>query len=333
MRGYPAPSNPGPHAAVTAAAGARGRARPDRRARPAGIGSGVGPPLHLMTPSLILLAAIVYAPLLVACYISVTALNQYTITDWLHAPFVGLRHYLDGLDPRGPLGGSLLGSIRASLLFSLLTTCFITPIGLGAALLFNRPLRGQAVFRAIMLLPYIIPTFVNAIVWRLIFMNDRGVANQILSALHLAPRDTFWLIGPNSLWAMVAADVWASWPLIYMMALAGLQVIPLELYDAAAIDGASGVAAFRYVTLPLLGATLSLALLLSTINHFNNFTLPFVMFGTNPPVQVNVLPLNVYVHSFITFNFGFGAAMSIVALIVVMIPAILYLRATRLGEA
>ena len=319
--------------ALTGTPGAHGRARAGGRAHLSIAGSGFAPPLHLMAPSLILLTLIVYVPLFVAVYISITGLNQYTITDWLHAPFVGLRNYLEGLNPRGPLGGSLLGSIRASLLFSVLTTFFITPIGLGAALLFNSTLRGRAVFRAIMLLPYIIPTFVNAIVWRLIFMNDRGVANQVLSALHLASRDTFWLIGPNSLWAMVVADVWASWPLIYMMALAGLQVIPAELYDAAAIDGASGLASFRCVTLPLLSATLSLALLLSTINHFNNFTLPFVMFGTNPPDQVNVLPLNVYVHSFITFNFGFGAAMSVVALIVVMIPAILYVRATRMGEA
>jgi multiple sugar transport system permease protein len=319
--------------ALTGAPGARAQMRREPRVRRGGTGSGFAPPLQLMAPSLILLVLIVYVPLVVAAYISITALNQYTITNWLHAPVVGVRHYLEGLNPWGPLGGSLLGSIRASLLFSLLTTFFITPIGLGAALLFNSQLRGRAVFRAVMLLPYIIPTFVNAIVWRLIFMNDRGLANQLLSALHLAARDTFWLIGPNSLWAMVVADVWASWPLIYMMALAGLQVIPAELYDAAAIDGASGVSSFRYVTLPLLWATLSLALLLSTINHFNNFTLPFVMFGTSPPDQVNVLPLNVYVHSFITFNFGFGAAMSIVALIVVMIPAVLYVRATRLGEA
>jgi len=227
----------------------------------------------------------------------------------------------------------LLGSIRASVLFSVLTTLFILPIGLGAALLFNGNLKGRAVFRAVMLVPYIIPTFVNGIVWRLIFMNDWGIANRVLSAFHLASPDTFWLIGPRSLWAMVIADVWAAWPFVYMMALAGLQIIPAELYDAAAIDGAGSLASFRHITLPLLRATLSLALLLSTINHFNNFTLPFVMFGTSPPDPVNVLPLNVYVHSFITFNFGLGAAMSMVTLGVVMVPAVLYLRATRLGEA
>jgi multiple sugar transport system permease protein len=188
------------------------------------------------------------------------------------------------------------------------------------------------VLRAIMLLPYIIPTFVNAILWRLVFMNDWGAADRILSALHLAPRDTFWLIGTNAFWAMVIADVWAAWPFVYMMALAALQTIPEELYDAAEIDGAGGGRSFRYLTLPLIRPTLSLALALSTINHFNNFSLPFVMFGASPPDSVNVLPLNIYVSSFITFNFGLGAAMSMIALVIILTPAVFYLRAARVDE-
>ena len=184
-----------------------------------------------------------------------------------------------------------------------------------------------------MLLPYVIPTFVNAVLWRLIFMNGTGVADQLLAALHLGSRDTFWLIGPRSLWALVIADVWAAWPFIYIMTLAALQTIPAELYDAAAIDGARGLRVFRHVTLPLIRGTLGLALVLSTINHFNNFTLPFVMFGSSPPDQVNVLPLNIYVNSFITFNFGLGAAMSVVALFIMLTPAVIYLRAARVGES
>jgi multiple sugar transport system permease protein len=86
------------------------------------------------------------------------------------------------------------------------------------------------------------------------------------------------------------------------------------------------------ITLPLLRPILSLAVLLSTINHFNNFTLPFVMFGTPPPPQVDVLPLNVYVTSFQLFNLGEGAAMSLVTLLVMLIPAIFYIRIVRMGE-
>jgi multiple sugar transport system permease protein len=315
--------------------------RPEGQRAAVGLGLGVRPgrwaaamrpPFGLMAPSLVLLAIVVFIPMLFALYISFTGLNQYTIGDWIHAPFVGLRHYVDSLAPGGPLTGSLLNSVKVSVLFSLLTTLIITPIGVGAALLFNGHLRGRALFRAIMLLPYIIPTFVTAILWRLVFMNGTGVADQLLAALHLGSRDTFWLIGPRSLWVLVIADVWAAWPFVYLMALAALQTIPDELYDAATIDGAGRSRAFWHVTMPLITPTVGLALVLSTINHFNNFTLPFVMFGTSPPEQVNVLPLNIYVNSFITFNFGLGAAMSVVALIIMLTPAVLYLRAARVGD-
>jgi multiple sugar transport system permease protein len=302
------------------------------RARPLPRGSPLRPPYWMMAPSLALLALVVFLPIVIAFYLSFTGLNQYSIADWVHAPFLGLRHYLDTLAPRGPFASSLLNSIKASLVFSLLTTVLITPIGLGAALLFNQSIRGRAFFRAVMLLPYIIPTFVNAILWRLVFMNGTGVADQLLAALHLGSRETFWLIGPNSLWAMVVADVWASWPFVYVMSLAALQTIPAELYDAATIDGASRLRVFRHVTLPLMRSTLGLALVLSTINHFNNFTLPYVMFGISPPEQVNVLPLSIFVNSFITFNFGLGAAMSVVALVIMLTPAVIYLRAARVGD-
>ena len=289
-------------------------------------------PYWLLSPSLVPLILIVFIPMAFAIYISLTALNQNTIGDWTHAPFVGLKHYVDGLDPRGPLAPSFYGSIKASVLFSGLTTLFILPIGVGAALLLNTKIRGRNLLRAIVLLPYIIPTFVNGILWRLVFMTRTGVADQWMAALHLGSRDTFWLLGSRSLPALIIADVWASWPFIYLMALAALQTIPSDVYDAATIDGASPLRIFRRITLPLIAPTLGLGIALSTINHFNNFALPYVMFGPTPPDEVNVLPLNIYVNSFITFNLGLGAAMSVVALIIMLTPAVIYLRAARVGD-
>ena len=151
-------------------------------------GSPLRPPYALMAPSLALLAAVVFLPMAVALYISLTGLNQNTIGDWAHAPFVGLRHYVDTLSPGGAFSSSLLNSVKASVAFSLLTTIAITPIGVGAAVLLDGPVRGRAVFRGLMLLPYVIPTFVNAVLWRLVFMNGTGAADQLLAALHLGSR-------------------------------------------------------------------------------------------------------------------------------------------------
>jgi multiple sugar transport system permease protein len=289
-------------------------------------------PWSLLVPAAFFLLVLVVLPLLVGLYTSLTDLNQYTLSDWVKAPFVGLANYVDALTQGNALGASAPQSVLVSVLFSVLTTLFITPIGIGAALVVRRPTRVNQLLRGLFLVPYAIPVFVNAILWRLIFMNGFGLLDRVLASLHLASINTFWLIGPESFWAMVIADVWAAWPFVYLMVLAGLQGIPQELYESAAIDGAPPRRMFFSITLPLLRPVLGLAVLLSTLNHFNNFTLPFVMFGTPPPPQADVLPLNVYVTSFETFNFGLGAAMSVLTLVIMLIPAIFYIRALRLGE-
>ncbi|UOF89496.1 sugar ABC transporter permease [Fodinisporobacter ferrooxydans] len=303
------------------------------------VGPGVGklqkrnsPPYWMMFPALLLLIIIVVAPFLVAVYTSFTKLDQYTIANWTHAPFVGWKNYVNAFTQGNALGASAIQSVWVSIAFSLLTTIGITPIGIIAALLVNKPFRGQRWVRAMFLIPYVMPIFVNAITWRLLFMNGWGLIDRILSALHLASKNTFWLIGPHSFWAMVIADIWSSWPFVYLMVLAGLQGISDDLYESAHMDGATPIRCFFSITLPSLRPILGLALLLSTLNHFNNFTLPFIMFGTPPAPQADVLPLNVYVTSFQTFNFGLGAAMSLLTLVLMMIPAFFYIRMLRLGE-
>ena len=115
-----------------------------------------------------------------------------------------------------------------------------------------------------------------------------------------------------------------------MMTIAGMQSIPTELYEAADMDGVTWVEKIRYVVLPQIRHQLFLGLLLSTLAHFNNFTLPFVLFGTPAPDPVLTLPVNIYQTSFQTFRFGLGAAMSVLSLILLLIPAVFYLRASKL---
>ncbi|EFH84155.1 carbohydrate ABC transporter permease [Ktedonobacter racemifer] len=295
-------------------------------------GIGSHRPLWLLWPGLVLLLVIVGIPFLIAFYISFLNLDQYSLRSWLEAPWVGLSNYLAAFTNGNVVGASLLVSLGVSLGFSLLTTLFIVPIGILAALTVNTPYRGRAFVRILYLIPYVIPTFVTALIWRMMFLNGTGLVDRFLAAIHVANVNTYWLLGANSFWAMVIADTWASWPFIYMLTLAGLQSLPSEVYDSAAVDGANFRQKMLYIVLPHLRHTLALAVLLSTLNHFNNFTLPFVMFGTPPPIQADVLPLNIYVSSFQLFNFGGGAAMSVVTLILVLIPGFLYIRSLRLSE-
>lgn len=290
-------------------------------------------PLWLMWPSIVLLILIIGIPFVVAAYISFLNLDQYTLRSWVQAPWVGLSNYVTALTAGNVVGASTLVSLGVSVAFSLLTTLIITPIGILAALTVNTPYRGRTLVRALYLIPYILPTFVTALVWRMMFLNQTGLVDHFLAATHLGSIGTYWLLGPNSFWAMVIADTWASWAFVYIMVLAGLQSISADVYDAADVDGATSWQKLISIVLPQLRPVLGLALLLSTLNHFNNFTLPFVMFGTPPPIQADVLPLNIYVSSFQLFNFGLGAAMSLITLIIMLVPGILYIRTLRLGEA
>lgn len=291
-----------------------------------------GRPMWLLWPSVLLLVVVIGIPLLIAIYISFLNLDQYTLKSWIQAPWVGLSNYVTALTAGNVIGASALTSLGVSLSFSLLTTLFITPIGILAALTVNTQYRGRTFVRSLYLVPYVIPTFVTALVWRQMFLNGSGLVDRFLAAIHVANINTYWLLGPNSFWAMVIADVWASWAFIYIMVLAGLQSISHDHYEAADIDGASSWQKLTRVVLPQLRHILGLALLLSTLYHFNNFTLPFVLFGTPPPTQADVLPLNIYVSSFQLFNFGLGGAMSVITLIIMLIPGFLYIRALRLGE-
>jgi multiple sugar transport system permease protein len=290
-------------------------------------------PIWLMWPSLLLLIVIIGIPLLIAVYISFLNLDQYSLRKWVEAPWAGLSNYIAALSAGSVVGSSALVSLGVSLAFSLLTTLFITPIGILGALTVNTQYRGRALVRVLYLVPYVMPTFVTALVWRMMFLNRTGLVDRFLAGIHVASINTYWLLGPNSFWAMVIADVWASWAFVYIMVLAGLQSISHEVYEAAEVDGANHWQKFTRIVLPQLRHILGLALLLSTLNHFNNFTLPFVMFGTPPPIQADVLPLNIYVSSFQLFNFGLGAAMSVITLILMLIPGFIYIRALRLGEA
>lgn len=303
------------------------RSKRGRDAAPAG-----HRPLWLMWPGIVLLTVIIGLPFLIAVYISFLNLDQYTLRSWIHAPWAGFSNYLEALTAGNVLGGSALASLGVSVAFALMTTLLVMPIGILGALTVNTRFRGRTIVRALYLLPYVMPGFVTALVWRMMFLSRTGLIDRFLAAIHVADINTYWLLGPNSFWAMVIADVWASWAFIYIMVLAGLQSIPHEVYEAADVDGASSWQKLTRIVLPQLRPLLGLALLLSTLNHFNNFTLPFVLFGTPPPTQADVLPLNIYISSFQSFDFGIGGATSVITLVLMLIPGILYIRALRLGE-
>jgi multiple sugar transport system permease protein len=279
-------------------------------------------PLWLMTPGGLLLLVVVVVPMALAVWMSLLDLDQYTLRQWVSAPFIGLRNYTDAVT-----SGPLLRSIWLSVAFAVLTTVLTLPIGLAAAFAAHDRFRGRAVARSVFLIPYVLPSFVVGTVWR-IALGPEGAVNTVLGAVGVDGGN--WLIGDRSFWTLVLVDTWAAWPFIYLLTLAGLQSIGQEVHEAVAVDGASWWQKMVYIVLPSLRGPIALAVIIATLHHLNNFTLPFVLFGSPAPNEVNVLPVAIYSTSFQTLRFGLASAMSVASLLLILIPLLVYLRAVRL---
>ena len=288
-------------------------------------------PLWMLVPAGVSILIIVIIPVCLTVVLSLLNVNVSTLREWLGAPFYGIQNYVNAFTAPSTLGVSLGRSILISFTFSVLTTVVITPIGMLAAFSVHRRFKGSGLTRAIYLIPYVIPTFVTALMARIVFLNGTGLFDKALKFFHITNGNTYWLIGSNSYWAMQITEVWATWPFIYLMVLAGLQAIPKEHYEAAALDGASIRQRLRHIVIPELSGVLKLGMLLSTLFHFGNFTLAFVMFSSPPPAAVEVLPITAYYNAFDFFNFGVASAIAVVTMVILIVPGYIYLRSTRLA--
>jgi multiple sugar transport system permease protein len=290
------------------------------------------PAVWLAAPGAFFFVLLVGIPLAIVAWTSFLRINEEDLAHWATAPFAALGNYSTALTAPNVLGVSALRSLLISIEFSVLATVVSTPIALFAALSVYHQFRGRAILRSVYLVPYVIPGFVVALLAQIAFLNQYGPVDKVLAALHVAPVGTYWLIGPNAFWAMTATEIWEVWPFIYLMLLAGLQAIPREQLEAATVDGAGAWARLRRVVLPQLKGVYVLAFGLSTLFHFGNFTLPFVMFGSTPPASVDVLPVNIYFRAFSSFDFGVASATSVFNIALLAVPAAIYLALRRRRE-
>lgn len=294
------------------AIGPKGRGRSNRQPRP----------LWLLAPGGLLMTLVILVPLALGLYISLVDLDQYTLREWINAPFVGVGNYVEAIT-----ASDLLRAVWISVSFAVISTLVTLPLGVAAAVVTQNRYRGRALVRAVFLVPYVLPSFVVATVWRTMLQPD-GIVNVTLGRIGID--GGLWLNGPKSYWTLILVEIWAAWPFIYLLALTGLQSVDSEVHEASALDGASWWNKLRYVVFPYLKGPVSLAFLLATLHHINNFTLPFVLFGAPAPDDVNVLPMLVYVTSFQSFRFGLSAAMAVVSLALIAIPLAIYLRTVKL---
>jgi trehalose/maltose transport system permease protein len=229
-----------------------------------------------------------------------------------YAEFIGLGNYTEIIE------SSLFRSaLSTTLIFTLIAVTLETIFGLGIALLLNDTFRGRGLVRAAILVPWAFPTILAAQIWFLMYNDRTGIISYFLQQLHiLAPGATLLQTNSGIMIAVIIVDVWKYTPFMALLLLAGLQVIPHELYEASKVDGATRFQQFWTITLPMLNAPMTVALLFRTLAALGGFELFYILGGN----QVQSLASYSYNYMFTrsTFDFPPGVAAAIVLFVIVV---------------
>lgn len=277
----------------------------------------------LLAPALIILAIVTVWPLARTVWLSFTDAKITALKDPVH--WIGVENYSWTLtDPY------FLKALVRTVYFTVVSVGLETVIAVAVALLLNLDFHGRNVLRALIILPWAIPTIVNAIMWKLIFHPEYGSLNAALTQLGLAGAYQSWLGDVDTAMNMIVlADVWKNYPLIAFVALAALQTIPSEFYDAARMDGANAWQRFARITLPGILGPLMVVVVLRTIESFRVFDIIYVMTRGGPADATKTASFFVYQEIFTYLRAGSGAAYAVVVALISALMIALYFGALR----
>jgi len=267
--------------------------------------------IMMVAPSMILIAIVAAYPIIYAVWLS---LHEYSVRVAGLSRWAGFRNYSNALsDP------AWWAAFEHTLIFTVVSVALELVIGLGMALAMHEAFKGQGLLRTVVLVPWAVLTVVTAIMWRTMFVSPYGFVNTVLGT------QTVWLGSePQALIIIILADVWKTAPFMALLILAGLQVIPGEVYEAAKVDGASTWQRFSKITLPLLMPAILVALIFRTLDALRVFDLPYVLTGG----QNGTSTLSTIAQEAFAANrlYGHGSAMAVLTFIVVMIVSFSYIR-------
>jgi trehalose/maltose transport system permease protein len=277
----------------------------------------------LLLPSLAVVALVAMYPLGKTVYQSFTNEEFLGLTP---VKWVGLKNYRELWHDT-----FFRDSVWTTVKFTLLTVSFEFVLGMIIALVVNSKFKGRGVMRAVMLVPWAIPTVVAAQMWKWMLDDVFGVVNDLGVRLHLLAHARAWISEPSTALGSVAAvDIWKTTPFVALLLLAGLQVIPKDLYEAAEVDGANKLEQFWKITLPLLRPAILVTLIFRTLDALRVFDVFYVFFGNRPDTQT----MAIYDQSTIVGDghVGYGAAISVAIFVIIAIFVVIYVTLTRVRE-
>jgi multiple sugar transport system permease protein len=246
------------------------------------------------------------------------------VSQWT---FVGLRHFLgladDTLFRAGILNTAIFtaASVAAEMLLGFLLAWGVSSIR-----------RGRTIYRTIFLLPVLVPGIVIGAIWQLMYNVDFGIINQAIELIGLTPQD--WLATKRwALASVIVVDIWHWTPFCFLLLLAGLESLPIEVHEAARVDGASALAELRLVTLPLMLPTIVVTAVFRVVLAVKVFDEVYLLTGGGPGTATEVVSFTIYRRFFIEGRTGLASAMSVVTLLAVSVMVILALALMRRREA
>jgi len=270
-----------------------------------------------IVPALVFYLALVLYPILQAVH--------YSLFNWSGlgtlSDFVGIGNYRDAFnDPE------FTGAIKHNFILVGLSLVVQFPIALGVALLLNRPFRGRRAARIVFFAPYVLSEAITAVIWLLILQPD-GLVDRGFQSVGLGGAVQLWLADLNLvLFTMFVVITWKYVGFGIILLLAGLQGIPQELHEAAAIDGAKSWTMVRYITLPLLGPTIRIWGFLSIIGSLQLFDLVWIMTQGGPAEASNTMATYMFNNGFVRYEFGYGSAVAVILFIISFALALIYQR-------
>ena len=273
--------------------------------------------LLLITPAALLMALFQVVPIVIGANAS--------FRDWaLNNPkktWVGLSHYIDVVtDP-----AFLQVVLPNTFLFMIVSVGGALVLGLGLALMFNRGFRGQKLVQTMLLLPLMVAPVIAAIMMRWMFNDQFGIVNVVLEAIGIEGQP--WMAQRWSAFAVILlTDIWLWTPWFMLLLLAGLQSLPKEPFEAAAIDGTTSWRVFRYLTLPMLSPVIAVCVVIRAIDAFRTFDIVWTLTGGGPARSTELFSLYAYVHAFLNLDFGKGSAAAIIGAVIILVVGLLLYR-------
>ena len=281
-------------------------------------------PLALLSPAVLVTLAIVFFPMIQTAWMS---LHEYVLFRPKKFDWVGLQNYVAIFQDE-----VFWISLRHTVIWIAITVPAQALLGLATALLLNQSFPWRPLARALIIIPWALPSVVIALMWAWIYDSNYGILNDLLLRIGILETSIPWLANPDTaLYAIILTLTWQGFPFFAVMILAGLQSIPRSYYEAASLDGASPLRQFWHITLPGISGVLFTAFLLRVIWVANSMDVIFVMTGGGPGYATYTLPLYAFIEARTNLDFGYGSALAMSFTILLLGIVVLYLR--RAGKA